>query len=109
MYIAMSRLKVLSGKEAEFEVLWKTQSTETSGIKGFKKFNLFIGNLNKDFSIYIFHSEWNSENDFINWTKSDIFQAAHKNPTPQGNLYLGPPDFDGYVGLPEFEGFKVVI
>jgi len=56
MYIAMSRLKVLSGKEAEFEVLWKTQSTETSGIKGFKKFNLFKGNINKEFSLYIFHS-----------------------------------------------------
>ena len=109
MYLAMSRLKVLSGKEVEFETVWKTHNTDTDGIKGFKKFNLFKGNVNKEFSLYIFHSEWNSENDFINWTKSDSFQLAHKNPTLQGNLYLGPPNFDGYVGLPDFEGFKVVI
>ena len=109
MYLALSRLKVVTGKEAEFEAAWKNRKPNAHGVKGFKKFNLFIGDINKGFSIYIFHSEWNSENDFINWTKSDIFQVAHKNPTPHGNLYLGPPDFDGYVGLPEFEGFKIVI
>jgi len=109
MYLAMSRLRVISGKENEFETAWKNREQETHGVKGFKKFNLFKGNVNKEFSLYIFHSEWNTESDFINWTKSDSFQLAHKNPTPQGNLYLGPPNFDGYVGLPDFEGFKVVI
>ena len=105
----MSRLKVLSGKEAEFEAAWKNRKPNTHGVKGFKKFNLFIGNINKEFSIYIFHSEWNSETDFINWTKSDSFKIAHTDPNSQSNLYLGPPDFDGYLGLPDFEGFKVVI
>ncbi len=109
MYLAMSRLKVISGKETEFEKIWRTHNTNTNGIKGFRKLNLFKGNVNKEFSLYIFHSEWNSESDFIKWTKSDSFQLAHKNPTPQRNLYLGPPNFDGYVGLPDFEGFKVVI
>ena len=109
MYLAMSRLKVISGKETEFEKIWKTHNADTHGIKGFRKLNLFKGNVNKEFSLYIFHSEWNTESDFINWTKSDSFQLAHKNPTLQGNLYLGPPNFNGYVGLPDFEGFKVVI
>ena len=109
MYLAFSRLKVATGKEAAFEAAWKNRKTNILGVKGLKKFNLFKGNIEEEFSFYIFYSEWNSENDFINWTKSDIFQIAHKNPTPQVNLYLGPPDFDGYVGLPEFEGFKVVI
>ena len=109
MYLAMSRLQIMPGKENEFETVWKSRETHLEGVKGFKKFNLFKGDIDKEFSVYIFHSEWNSENDFINWTKSDIFQVAHKNPTPQGNLYLGPPDFDGYVGLPDFEGFKVII
>ena len=59
--------------------------------------------------LYIFHSEWNTESDFINWTKSDSFQLAHKSPTLKGNLYLGLPSFSGYVGFPDFEGFKVVI
>ena len=109
MYLAMSRLQVVSGKENEFEIAWKNREPETHGVKGFKKFNLFKGKVNNELSLYIFHSEWNTESDFINWTKSDSFQLAHKNPTLQGNLNLGPPNFNGYVGLPDFEGFKVVI
>ena len=109
MYLAMSRLKVLSGKETEFEAVWKTHNTDTNGIKGFKKFNLFKGNINKEYSLYIFHSEWNSENDFINLIKSDLFKLSHKNPSQKKSLYLGPPDFEGYHGKPDFEGFKVVI
>ena len=109
MYLAMSKLKVISGKEAEFESAWKRREETIDGVKGFKEFNLFKGAINKEFTLYMFHSEWTSENDFVNWTKSDSFQEDYKNPSPQKNLYLGPPDFDGYIGLPDFEGFKVVI
>ena len=105
----MSRLKVETGRETEFETAWKSREKDTDGVKGFKQFNLFKGDRNKEFSLYIFHSEWNSEKDFINWTKSDSFQLAHKNPISQSNLYLGPPDFDGYIEFPSFEGLKVVI
>ena len=109
MYLAMSRLKVVCDKEAEFEEAWKKRQQNIDVVKGFKEFNLIKSNINKEFTLYIFHSEWNSENDFINWTKSDSFQLAHKEPNSQSNLFLGPPDFDGYLGLPDFEGFKVVI
>ena len=109
MYLAMSRLKVVCDKEAEFEEAWKKRQQNIDGVKGFKEFNLIKSNINKEFTLYIFHSEWNSENDFINWTKSDSFQLAHKEPNSQSNLYLGPPDFDGYLGIPNFEGFKVII
>ena len=109
MYLAMSRLKVISGKEDEFETSWKNRETNTDGVKGFKSFNLIKGNVNKEFSLYIVQSEWNSERDFINWTKSDSFQFVHKNPVLQNNLFLGPPDFDGYIEFPSFEGLKVVI
>ena len=105
----MSRLRVVSSKETQFEKNWKNREPDTHGVKGFKKFNLLKGNVNKEFSLYIFYSEWNTESDFINWTKLDSFELTHKNPTLEGNLYLGPPDFDGYIGLPDFEGFKVVI
>ena len=109
MYLAMSRLKVVSGKEVEFEEAWRKREQSIDGVKGFKEFNLIKGAINKEFTLYIFQSKWNSETDFINWTKSNTFQIAHKNPNSQCNLYLGPPDFDGYLGLPDFEGFKVVI
>ena len=109
MYLAMSRLKVVSGKEAEFEAAWNKRETKTDGVKCFKKFNLIKASIDKEFSLYLCHSEWNSEDDFTNWTKSDLFKLAHKNPTNQKNLYLGPPDFDGYLDVPEFEGFKIII
>ena len=109
MYLAISRLKVVSGKEAEFEKAWKKREQNVDSVKGFKELNLLKGDIDNKFTLYIFHSKWNSEKDFINWTKSDSFQLAHKDPTSQSNLYLGPPDFDGYTGLPDFEGFKVVI
>jgi heme-degrading monooxygenase HmoA len=109
MYFAMSRLKVLSEKETEFEIVWKNRAKDIDGVKGFKKFNLIKGSSNTEFSLYIFHSEWNSESDFINWTKSDLFKLSHKDHISQKNLFLGPPNFDGYQGNPEFEGFKVII
>jgi heme-degrading monooxygenase HmoA len=109
MYLAMSRLKIKIGKESEFEKAWKNREQNTDGIKGFKQYNLFKSDRNKEYSLYIFHSEWNSERDFINWTKSDSFQFVHKNPVSQNNLFLGPPDFDGYIEFPSFEGLKVVI
>ena len=109
MYLAMSRLQVVFGKENEFEIAWKGREQETHGVKGFRKFNLFKGKVNNESTLYIFHSEWNTESDFFNWTKSDSFQLAHKSPTLKGNLYLGLPSFSGYVGFPDFEGFKVVI
>ena len=109
MYLAMSRLKVVCGKEVEFEKAWRERQKDIDGVKGFKDFNLIKGNTDKEFTLYIFHSEWNSETDFINWTKSDSFQLAHKEPNSQSNLYLGPPDFDGYIGLPDFEGFRIII
>ena len=109
MYLAMSKLKVISGKEAEFEYAWKKREETIDGVKGFKGFNLIKGSRNKECTLYIFHSKWNSETDFINWTKSDTFQLAHKKPNSQSNLYLGPPDFDGYLGSPDFEGFNIII
>ena len=83
--------------------------TDRHSVKSFKSFNLIKKHLNREYSLYIFHSEWNSEKDFINWMKSDLFNLDHKNPTPQKKLYLGPPDFDGYQGQLDFEDFKVII
>ena len=108
MYLAISKLKIASNKETEFETAWKNREQNTHGVKGFKKLDLFKGIETDEFSLYIFYSEWNSESDFISQTKSNLFKSAHKNPTSQKSLYLGPPDFDGYVGLPDFEGYKLV-
>ena len=97
MYLAMSRLKVLSGKETEFEKVCKTREAGTNGVKGFKKFNLIKGATNKEFSLYVSHSEWKTEEDFWNWTKSESFRLAHEDAASHKDLYLGPPDYEGFV------------
>ena len=63
-------------------------------------FNLIKGSSNEDFTLYASHSRWNSEEDFVNWTKSESFRMAHKNTGQHKGIYLGHPDF---------EGFKVII
>ena len=51
---------------------------------------------NENYSLYSSHSTWNSKDDFINWTKSEGFGLAHKNAAQHRDLYLGPPDFEGF-------------
>jgi len=96
MYLAMNRFKIVLGKEDDFETVWKSRETHLEGVKGFKKFNLIKGVTNKEFSLYISHSKWNSKDDFLNWTKSESFRLAHKNAASYRDLYLGPPDYEGF-------------
>ena len=85
MYIAMNRFKIVKGKDTEFENIWN---------------NLVKGNSEDSFSLYASHSVWESENDFLNCTKSEKFRLAHKGAGKHSEIYIGHP---------VFEGFKVVI
>ena len=100
MYIAMNRFKIILGRETEFEKIWKERDTHLDDVPGFKKFNLIKGKKNDIHRLYASHSEWNSEQDFVNWTKSDAFRQAHKGAGQHSDIYLGHP---------EFEGFEVII
>jgi len=57
----------------------ESRETHLDGVKGFNKFNLIKGSTNKEFSLYVSHSEWNSEDDFWSLTKSESFRLAHEN------------------------------
>ena len=96
MFIAMNRFKIILGKEAEFEKVWRERDTHLSGVNGFKEFHLVKGEKNNEFSLYASHSIWNSKEDFIKWTKSEAFKLAHKNAGQHKNLYLGAPNFEGF-------------
>ena len=100
MYIAMNRFKIILGRETEFEKIWKERDTHLDDVPGFKKFNLIKGKKKDNHRLYASHSEWNSEQDFVNWTKSDAFRQAHKGAGQHSYIYLGHP---------EFEGFEVII
>ena len=100
MYIAMNRFKIVLGKEEDFENIWKNRNSHLDDVVGFINFNLIKGKEEKDYTLYASHSTWNTEEDFINWTKSESFRNAHKDAGKHRNIYIGHP---------EFEGFKVVI
>ena len=100
MFIAMNRFKIVLGKEIDFEEIWKNRDSRLKDVPGFIEFNLIKGLTKENFTLYASHSKWKSEEDFVNWTKSESFRLAHKNTGQNKNIYIGHP---------EFEGFKIII
>ena len=96
----MNRFKVKLSEESYFEEIWKNRDTHLNKVPGFKKFNLIKSESNETHTLYASHSEWESKQDFINWTKSEAFRMAHKNAGEHKTVYLDHP---------KFEGFEVVI
>ena len=96
MFVAMNRFKIVKGKENDFVNVWKNRDSFLENVPGFKNFNLVKGEEKEDHTLFASHSIWNSKEDFINWTKSDAFRLAHKNAAQHRELYLGPPDFEGF-------------
>ena len=96
MYIAMNRFKIILGKEETFEEIWKSRDTHLENVPGFKKFNLIKGSKKESYRLYASHSLWETEKDFINWTKSEAFREAHKGAGQHSDVYLGHPEFEGF-------------
>ena len=99
-FIAMNRFKIVLGFENDFESIWNNRETHLDGVPGFEEFNLIRGKTNESYTLYASHSIWESKEDFEAWTKSEAFRLAHKNAGSSKDIYLGPP---------EFEGFEVVV
>ena len=92
----MNRFKIISGKEETFEEIWKSRNTHLEDVPGFKKFNLIKCSEKENYRLYASHSLWETEKDFINWTKSEAFREAHKGAGQHSDIYLGHPDFEGF-------------
>ena len=88
MYIAMNRFRINLGKGADFEEIWRTRDTHLKDVPGFLSFNLIKGKPTEEYILYASHTTWQSEQDFLNWTKSESFRAAHKNAGAHSDLYL---------------------
>jgi heme-degrading monooxygenase HmoA len=81
MYIAMNRFKVQNGSETAFEDVWKNRDSSLSEMKGFREFHLLHGPVNETegYTLFASHTVWASHEDFVAWTKSENFRAAHRN------------------------------
>ena len=95
-YIAMNRFKIVKGHEKDFEEIWETRTTYLENEPGFIKFNLLKGPEGEDHVLYASHTQWNSENEFEAWTKSEAFRKAHSGAGNRGHLYLSHPEFEGF-------------
>ena len=98
-YIAMNRFKVLTGSERVFEDMWLNRDVHLKTVPGFVEFHLLRGPAGEGHTLYASHTVWGSEEDFVNWTKSEAFREAHKNAGSGKAQYDGPPHFEGFETL----------
>lgn len=98
MFVAMNRFKVVRGSEEAFEDVWKNRQSSLSDMRGFREFHLLRGPVNEaeGYTLFASHTTWASEADFVAWTKSENFRAAHKNAGSTKATYIGHPQFEGF-------------
>ena len=96
MFIAMNRFKVKLGEEDRFERVWKERDTHLRGVEGFVEFHLLRGQSDEQQTLFASHSVWVSRTVFEAWTRSDAFREAHRAAGEHRDLYLGPPQFEGF-------------
>ena len=101
MYIAMNRFKVQNGSEADFESVWKNRDSSLAEMKGFQQFHLLRGPVNEaeGYTLFASHTVWASHEDFVAWTKSENFRAAHRNAGGHKAVYIGHPQFEGFTSV----------
>jgi|TARA_B100001057_G_C22091432_1_gene659664 heme-degrading monooxygenase HmoA len=99
MFLAMNKFKIVKGREADFEKIWKERDTHLKGVDGFQEFNLLKGNSVDSHTLFASHSIWKSREHFINWTKSEAFKLAHKNAGKHRDIYIGPPELETFEAV----------
>ncbi len=99
MYIAMNRFKVQKGMETDFENIWKNRESKLDQMQGFRTFHLLRGPANEaeNYTLYASHTVWETQDDFIAWTKSQNFRDSHKNAGTGKVTTLGHPQFEGFT------------
>ncbi|NOY62546.1 MAG: antibiotic biosynthesis monooxygenase [Gammaproteobacteria bacterium] len=100
MYVAMNRFKIAPDCEDEFINIWKNRDSYLDTVPGFKSFNLMRGPQTEEYTLFASHSVWQSKADFECWTKSEAFRKAHANAGgTRKQIYLGPPQFEGFEAI----------
>lgn len=94
-YFAMNRFRVIRGHEETFLNHWKNRDSHLDAVPGFVHFQLLQGKQTEEHTLFISHTEWESEQSFIDWTQSEAFRKAHAN-AGKGTreIYAGPPQLE---------------
>ena len=94
MYLTMNRFKVKLGQEEAFEEVWKTRDSHLKTVPGFRAFHLLKGPEKDGYRLYASHTAWDTEENFLAWTKSEAFRAAHKGAGGNKDLYYDAPELE---------------
>lgn len=100
MFIAMNRFRIKPGHEADFLEIWRNRDSHLEEVPGFQQFKMLQGATTDEHTLFISHTTWESREAFHAWTQSEAFRKAHAGAGSRRDIYLGPP---------QFEGFEVVI
>ena len=99
MFIAMNRFRIASGREPEFEKMWRERESYLDQVEGFQQFQLLRGPSDDGETLYLSHSIWESRARFEAWTRSESFRKAHGQArSPQG-VVLGHPDLETFESV----------
>lgn len=96
MFIAMNRFHIVPGREEEFRAVWRERETHLEEVPGFREFHLLQGETADSHTLFASHSIWDSREAFEAWTRSEAFRKAHASAGGNKDLYLGPPQFEGF-------------
>ncbi|HBG99023.1 MAG: antibiotic biosynthesis monooxygenase [Rhodobacteraceae bacterium] len=96
MFTAMNRFQVRPDRAEAFEAMWANRDSHLDTVPGFVRFNLLRGPQAADHVLYISRSEWADRAAFEAWTRSEAFRRAHRDAGSAGDMYLGPPVFEGF-------------
>jgi len=101
MFVAMNRFRIAAGHEETFENLWKGRESALAEMPGFQSFHLLRGDTNaqEGYTLFASHTVWAGKDDFLAWTKSENFRQAHRNAGENREIYLGPPQFEGFTAV----------
>lgn len=99
MFIAMNRFRIARGREEEFIEVWRQRETYLDQVPGFEQFHLLRGPTDETTTLFASHSVWDSRASFEAWTKSEAFRKAHAQAGAAKDIYLGPPQFEGFESI----------
>lgn len=95
MYIAMNRFRIVRGHEDTFVDYWRKRESYLDEVPGFVRFHLLRGPQTDEYTLFASHTEWQSEQHFHDWTRSEAFRKAHASAgSSPREIYLGPPQLE---------------
>ncbi|MEM7439138.1 MAG: antibiotic biosynthesis monooxygenase [Pseudomonadota bacterium] len=104
MYIAMNRFRVRDENAQAFEDMWLGRESKLAENPGFVEFHMLRGPEDNGLVLYASHTVWESEQAFLDWTRSQSFRDAHAKAGGTKKLHEGHPNFEGFTAIQHLAG-----